>query len=351
MPTSTIKRKSQSGSGRYGTATLSDVAAQAGVSTVAASVVLNRSRTGTRVSAATRERILEVASLLQYKPNAIARSLRKQRTDIIAFYNAQDSVFDPRYPFYAAILAGVQAGCEEQCKDLLIHGRYGARSDDDIFLQLHNGQIDGLVLYARTVTPLIERLVESHLPVVTVAEAVPGVPYVGIDEITGSRLLARHLAERGYKKVLYRSTDEEVLPLTQQERMQAFRDEASTLGLTILHSRSEPWTHAPTEEEKSLLLSNDEQRPDVMACWGDISADGIAAFCLEQKMRVPQDLAIVGFDGLPSMRRPALRLTTVRAPWAEVARTAVELLVAQCQGKEVPQKTILPVELVVGDTT
>ncbi|HEX8237501.1 MAG TPA: LacI family DNA-binding transcriptional regulator [Abditibacteriaceae bacterium] len=347
-----IKNEMVSGrSARSGAATLADVAAQAGVSTVAASVVLNRSRTGTRVSAATRERILEAATRLQYRPNAVARSLQKKRTDMIAFYNAQNTVFDPRYPFFAAILAGMQAGCEQHHKDLLIHGRFHASSPDDIFLRLLDGQIDGLILYARTVTPLIEQLVESHLPVVTVAEEVPGVPYVGIDETSGGKFLARHLASKGYRRVLYRSTDEEMLPLTQQERMQAFCEEATALGLTVLHSRSNPSTNLPTAQEREMLLSQDGQRPDAIACWGDVSADGIVQFCLHKGLRIPQDIALAGFDNLPSTRRPALRLTTVRAPWVEVGRTAVGLLAAQCQGEEVPRKTVLPVELVVGDTT
>jgi DNA-binding LacI/PurR family transcriptional regulator len=345
---SSIGRRENTGSGRHGAATLAEVAAQAGVSTVAASVVLNGSRTGTRVSPTTRERILDIAASLQYRPNALARSLRQKRTNIIGFYNTQNTVFDPRYPFFGAILAGVQAGCEEHHKDLLIHPKFRSHSDDDIFLELLNGQIDGLVLYARTVTPLIERLVESHLPVVTVSEEVPGVPYVGIDEAGGSKLLARHLAEKGYRRILYRRTDE-VLPSTLQERAQSFSDEATALGLTLMHSRCND--EFPNAEETEMLLSGDGQRPEAVACWSDYSADGMTRFCLQQDLRIPQDLALVGFDGLPAMNRPALRLTTVRAPWAEVARTAVGLLAAQCEGKEVPQRTILPVELVVGDTT
>jgi DNA-binding LacI/PurR family transcriptional regulator len=332
-------------------ATLAEVAAQAGVSTVAASVVLNRSRTGTRVSAATRERILEAAKALKYRPNAVARSLRQQKTHVFAFHNAQNVVFDPRYPFYAAILAGIQAGCADQQKDLLIHANFQGRSDDDIFLALHNGQIDGLVLYVRTVTPLVERLVESHLPVVTVAEEVPGVPFVGIDEEHGSRLLARHLFNKGYRDVLYRSLDEEDTPATQQQRKQAFNEEARVLGLNVTHTSYNPRSSWPTPEEEALLLAGEGKRPQVVACWGDASADAVAAFCMERNLRVPEDIAIAGFDGLPSFRRPSLRLTTVLAPWSEVARTAVNLLAAQCDDQEVPKRTILPVELLVGDTT
>ena len=68
-------------------------------------------------------------------------------------------------------------------------------------------------------------------------------------------------------------------------------------------------------------------------------------------MRVPDDLAIVGFDGVPIDIKPKRSLTTVRAPWAEVAAQAVEYVQWLLEGKEVPQQTVLPVHFSVGDTT
>jgi DNA-binding LacI/PurR family transcriptional regulator len=112
-----------------------------------------------------------------------------------------------------------------------------------------------------------------------------------------------------------------------------------------------PVSSLPNPEEQKLLLADPAERPDVMVCWTDAYADGIAAFCLERGIRIPEDIALVGFDHLPSTRRPALRLTTIHAPWDEVARTAVQLLTAQCEGQSVPEKTVLPVELFVGHTT
>lgn len=334
--------------GRSSGVTLAEVAAQAGVSAVAASVVLNGSTSGARVSEATRERIIQAANELHYSANVVARSLRKRQTDIIAFYNAQNTVFDPRAPFYAAILAGIQQGCEEQKKDLLTHSRFEGHSDDAIFLRLLNGQIDGLVLYARTVTPLIERLVASRLPVVTIVHDVPNVPSVGIDDARGGQLLAQHLLARGYKKILYRRTANQ-LPSTLQARFESFCATAEAGGITLLHSRCD--NSEPSDLEREMLLAGPGQRPDAVACWNDYSADGIASFCVQHGLRVPQDIAIVGFDGLPPTSRPALDITTIRGPWADVARTAVAVLVAQSKGQEVPQRTTLPIELIEGSTT
>ena len=327
--------------------TLADVAAQAGVSAVAASVVLNNAQSKVRVSAQTRERILEAAQRLQYRPNAVARSLRRRRTNIIAFYSVQGVVLDPAFPFYGALLSGLLRGCDEHGKDFLVHGTFRGMSEDDVFLELLNGQIDGLVLYSRTITPLVEKLVQSRLPVVTVVNEVPGLPGVGVQNEEGARTLARHLAAKGYRRALYRSTVTQ-LPLTLQRRLDAFCFEAKRLSIEVMHSQSD--TQHPTREEEQILAST-QKRPDVVVAYSDWSADGIVEYCAKVGLRVPQDLAVAGFDDLPSNLRPARRLTTMTASWNEVTRRAVGLLVARCNGEDVPMTTELPVELLEGDTT
>jgi LacI family transcriptional regulator len=326
--------------------TLTDIAAQVGVSAVAVSVVLNNAQSKVRVSAATRERILQAAAELQYQPNNLARSLRLQRTNVIGFYGGYGRTLDARLPFYAALSAGLQMGCRDHDKDLLIQSRLGSGNDNDIYMSLLNGQIDGLVLYARHITPLIERLMESRLPIVSVVHRVPGVPCVGIDNEESGRMMARHLLKCGYHSVLYRNAMPE-LPQTVVERMRGFCQEAEAGGLAMTYSHcDEQW---PNDEEQRLLMSS--ERPEVVVAYSDHSADGIAAYCREQELNIPGDIGIAGFDDLPSTLRPAHRLTTVHSPWIEVASRAVGLLVDLHNGKEVPDYVELPVHLVEGDTT
>jgi DNA-binding LacI/PurR family transcriptional regulator len=82
----------------------------------------------------------------------------------------------------------------------------------------------------------------------------------------------------------------------------------------------------------------------------DLNAYMLLDACDAAGIRVPADLAIAGFDGVPLRIRPERKLTTIRAPWAEVAARAVTYLLDLLDGKELPHETILPVELVVGDT-
>jgi DNA-binding LacI/PurR family transcriptional regulator len=326
--------------------TLSDIAEHVGVSKVAASVVLNNSRSQVRVSAATRQRILDAAKELKYQPNALARSLMRQRTNIMGFHSEQGKMFNPLYPFFGSILKGLLQGCEFHEKNILIHGAFSNRSEDEVFLELLNGQIDGLVLYAREVTPLVERLIDSRLPVVTVADEVPGLPCVMVDDEQGGRLLASYLAGRGYKTVLYRVIETD-LPSSIKLRLNGFVSEAEKLGMQV--EVYQELGEYPGERDREIILSR-ENRPDVIATFSDYSADNLALFCRQNGVKIPEELAITGFDGIFSALHPATSLTTILAPWDEVARTAVAHLVAQCNGEEVPMHTRLPIQLVVGDT-
>src|SRR5579884_2493358 len=152
--------------------TLNDVARRAGVSKMAVSVVINGSRSGTQVSQETRERILQAAKELQYRPNAVARSLARKRTNIVGFYNGYKGV-DPRTLFMADVMSGLQYGCEAFRKDLLTHGSFRGTSVEDIYAELSNHMIDGLILYAPASDPLIPMLADSHLPVVAIVDPVP----------------------------------------------------------------------------------------------------------------------------------------------------------------------------------
>ena len=345
---STISKGQELASAPNGRAvTLADIAGEAGVSVVAVSVVLNKSQSKVRVSAATRARIFEAAERLQYRPNAVARSLRRRRTNIIAFYAVQNMVLDPSFPFYGALLSGLLRGCDEHQKDFLLHGTFRGMDENAVFLELLNGQIDGLVLYTRFETPLIEKLVNSHLPVVTVVNEMPGLPCVSIQNEEAGRLLARHIAGKGYRRALYRNTAS-AMPPTLERRLNAFCEEAGALGVETLHSRSDTQWPSPQEEQ---ILDSPNERPDVVVAYSDFAADGVVEYCDRKGLRVPQDLAVAGFDDMPSNLRPARRLTTVSTGWAEVTRQAVGLLVARCNGEDVPMRTELPVKFIEGDTT
>ncbi len=93
-----------------------------------------------------------------------------------------------------------------------------------------------------------------------------------------------------------------------------------------------------------------QNRPTAAVCWNDQTAYNLREDCHRRGLRVPEDLAIAGFDGLPPPHVPNQRLTTIRAPWIEVASTAISLLTRRIEGEAIPHETVLPVEFITGDT-
>ena len=330
--------------------TLQAVADFAGVNRVTAAVALGQSpQGGTRVSDATRQRVLDAALELGYAPNAWARALRGERTNIIGYYAGYEPL-DAHMPFVAAILEGLQRSCREHNEDLMLFGSFTRDSVDSIYATLAGGKIDGLVLLPTPHSPVMDRLFDSHLPVVAIANAHPAVPSVVVDDSTGARLIAVHLAQKGHQRILYRSHQD--YRSSTVRRLDSFMTAATALGLTVtVTHEADTAGHRLAAEEIAILRQPVALRPTAAVCWMDLNAHQLLTYCAENELQVPGDLAIVGFDGIPQPIQPRRALTTVRAPWADVAAKAVETLLALLNGVPVEPEYRFPIELVVGDTT
>lgn len=327
--------------------TLRDVAEQVNVSPFTVSVVLNGSKSNTRVSEATRERIVKAAQVLGYQPNSLARALKRRSTNILGLYFGYGHL-EPHDPFHAEVLTGLQRGCEACNKDLMIHYSFHRYSVDEVFAELVGGKIDGLVIIASPGDPLVERVRGSHLAVVAMTDAIDGIPSVIADDPAGSRAIAEHLHAKGHRTVFYRACPGQSDSASRRRR--AFEQRAMELGMRTIVGRTTDWKGTVGEEEAEILSQRIELGVTAAVCWGDPSAHALIKHCKSQGIRVPEDLAVVGFNGIEPPVEPAQVLTTVRASWSNVAQTAVHQLVNCLERREVPHLTILPVEFFVGDT-
>lgn len=329
-------------------ATLRDVAQMAGVSPFTVSTVLNGTRSSTRVSNATRERIQDAAKALGYRPNTLARSLKRQRTDIVGLYFGYGSL-EPHDPFHAEVLTGLQRGCEQQQKDLMIHYSFHHFSSDQVFEALAGGKIDGLILLTYAQDPLVVRMRDSGLLVVAITDALEGIPSVVADDEAGSHLIAEHLFSKGHRKVVYRMCPGE--SDSAHRRYQSFVARASQLGIEVVPLPSEDWRGELSPRERDFFLSLASSHVTAAVCWGDPCANALLKFCFDQRIDVPSQLAIVGFNGIQPNVEPKMRLSTVQANWSKVAETAVNLLAQRIDGHSVPLWTTIPVTFQSGDTT
>ena len=328
---------------------MADIAARVGVSKVTVSAVLSASAGNrTRVSEATRRRVLAAATELNYTPNGIAKMFRARRTDIIGLYLG-DRMLNTHDLFLAEIVSGLQLGCQEHGKDLLIHSTFQGRPLGHIHSELINRKIDGLLMFAAENDPLAVLLASSPVPVIAIADAVPVLPSVVADDRGGSILVANYLASKGHTRVLYRRGYG--LQASANRRYEAFCASADGLGMVVLDdkTRLQEFDFVLSASEKALLAGPNE-RPTAIVCANDLLASAALDYCREQGYAVPGDYAVVGFDGIPPQIRPAAYLTTIHVPWPQVAQTALDLVVKSLSGELIPQETVLPVDLVRGET-
>jgi len=327
-------------------ATMDDVALRAGVSKASASTVLHGSRGNTRVAQQTRERILAAARDLNYSPNGVAQALRRRKMNVVGLYLG-DWVLNTHDLFLAEIVGGLQVGCHEHRKDLLIHGTFRGQSIDDIYSELINGKIDGLVMFVQGNDKLVGRLAEASVPVVAVADAVPNLPSVVVDDRAGSRMMAEYLAGKGHRKVLYcRGT--QITQISIERRYQAFCETAAQFNMTVIEGRSHSWSEV-SDVAKERLQQSSADRPTAVVGCTDWAAYAVIEYCRSIGLKVPDDIAVVGFDGITPPIMP-LRLTTIRAPWMEVARVAVGMVAQGASSKSASEETVLPVEFFQGET-
>jgi DNA-binding LacI/PurR family transcriptional regulator len=325
--------------------TMDDVARRAGVSRVTASVALNGSRSNTHVSGTTRQRILEAARELGYTRNAQALALRQRRTHVLGYFTGYEE-FNAFDPFIAAVINGLRQSCQTHHQDLLLYSGFERGSVEETYAMLTNGKIDGLVMLPSPLNPITDKLINSYLPVVAIANGLPEIPSVVADDATGARLLAEYIASKGHRRIVYYA-DHHAHTSTRL-REQVFQEAAWYYGMdmTIVRQTLE---HDSVFEETYLALPR-EQRPTAAVVWVDSRAYTLIQQCHRHGIRVPDDLAITGWDGIVTRVRPVDVLTTIRVDWESIAAKAVDLLVALIHGEPVPEQTVFPVELIVGET-
>lgn len=255
----------------------------------------------------------------------------------------------PMDPFPDLVIAGLLSRLHHYQKKLLVIGEAIGSSADELFDYLFSPNIEGLIFIPPAESPLVNKLAQSGRPVIAIADRAPGIVSVVVDNQMGAFMLAEHLALRGHRKVLFRKdlySHESAV-----SRFTAFEKAAQYLGIEVIGTLPiDPFGNLSTEE-RSFLLDRSAGCPTAVVCWVDTYTYPVLKFCKANGLNVPKDVALAGFDGITFPIEPARRLTTIQAPWLRVAETAADLLMQLINEKDVPRETVLPVDLVMGDTT
>jgi DNA-binding LacI/PurR family transcriptional regulator len=320
--------------------TIQDVALEAGVSTSTISNFLNQKG---RMSEATKVRIQEAIDTLHFTPSALMRALRQRRTGILGVYMFGLSTLDHNVGGSLAppLLAGISQAADAAAHHLLLYTGWEQSSVGHDIQQFLDGHIDGLIWVAPELeTSLLDQLAAAGLPVIAVlTRHVPvDVGYINLDNIGAVRDLVLHLHGLGHRRIAYAG------PLDQSNYID--RSEGYRQGLHLADLPFQPLLEAtgPGAAWPFLLY------PPLLDRWLAlpepptaiiVQDDGAAAHMIEllqaRGLRVPEDMAVTGFDDIPDASRSDPPLTTIQQPFHEMGQLAVERLLALAAGSPVEE--------------
>ncbi len=321
--------------------TLRDVARQAGVSPMTVSRVVNDSGP---VSPALRSRVEQALAETGYVPNIVARNLRARRTDTIALL-----IPDMTNPFFTLLAQGVETAAREAGISLLL-ANSDEREDEERRLvpMLLQRQVDGLLIIpAGGCAEIARRCREQGVPLVVVDRRpeVSDVDVVRADSEAGALELGRLLLGLGHRRMAVLTGPSSVPTAT--DRVSGFGQAFDEADLPTPDVTYGAYT-IDSGHEMALAVMRREPRPTAIFAANNFIAIGVLHALGELGLRVPQDVAVVGFDDLPQAMVTFPFLTVAAQPAVEMGRRAVALLIARLADPDGErQEIVLPTELVV----
>jgi LacI family repressor for deo operon, udp, cdd, tsx, nupC, and nupG len=315
---------------RRGAVHIAEVAALAGVSTATVSRALAMPG---RVSAATRERVLEVVRRTGYTPNIAGRNLRAARSKMVL-------VVVPSLitPFFADLLLGVDRALSAHGYGLLVGNLHDGEGKEERLLDLLlAGQADGaLLLNGHVLRGATRSLADTAIPAVAVSVPAAGVPAVLVQDREGGAAAARHLLELGHRRFGYIAGPPG--NYSQDERWAGYSDTLAAAGVDAAAVARYPGDfHVRTGVDAARrFLAEPVQRPTGIFAASDMMAIGFMRTVHAAGLRVPRDVSVVGFDGIEFADYCEPPLTTVRQPREAMGREAAELLVRLIRGEAIP---------------
>jgi len=325
--------------------TIHDVAARAGVSKSLVSLAL---RGSPKVSEASRDSIIKAAAELGYRPNATARSLADRRSRTIGINMAElDN------PIFPQMLTGAHSVIREHgYNTMLVSGERDPEIEHVELAKLLEFQVEGLILISHRLPAATVRTLAAEVPtvVLTLREITgPGIDSVTSDDEVGARMAMSHLFELGHTRIAHVSGGT-LEPAVVRERV--YREEMQNAGLRelIRVSAGDLTNEGGLQAARALLEEGDP--PTAIFASNDISAIGVLAACQENGLRIPDDISIIGYDGIAIGALRTLSLSTIAQPLTDMGALAAERLFDRMDGKKVKGRSIvLEPELLARTTT
>lgn len=342
-----------------GPVTSYDVASHAGVSQATVSMVLNGTSGRIRVSDATRQRVLDAAQELGYVPNHAARSLSSRRSNTLTVIT-----YGLDNPYYVGVVRGAQVTARAHGYAVNVVSVEGADEESTVLRHLAGGSSDGIIDaggYNPDTIPALLGLAARGIPVVATAwhrSPDPSIPTIRVNFERGGWLATRHLVELGHRRIAHvtdASGDDQYTRADSPvgARVKGYRRALNQSGIDPAPELLLPGRNSPAggaEATLALLELPERRRPTAIFFFNDYMATGGLHALWKAGVRVPEDVAVVGFDGTPAGLLTTPELTTVEVHHADLGARAVDYVLRMLDGRDVPSTRPMPLRLVVRDS-
>ena len=324
-------------------ATIVDVARLAGVTPTTVSRVINNRG---YISEKTKKRVHEVMDELGYQPNEIARSLTKQKSNTIGVIVPHIS-----HPYFAKLISNLEnEAAKKDYKIILCNSKEKAEKEKQYLDMCKSNRVAGIIICSGNVES--NKINTGGIPVVLLEKNFEeGKLGIQCDNYQGGKLATEHLIECGCKKILHLSgvIDEE-MPADNREK--AFIDVCSKNEIEYFIKKYDIDTYNQMNYYDYIKAAlNEIEGVDGVFASSDLIAAQVIQVCNEIKIRIPEDIKLVGFDDVDISQLTTPRITTVHQPIKEMARLSIELIDAKYNNIEVNEKTILPIKLIIREST
>lgn len=335
----------------YMAVTIYDVARKAGVGIGTVSRVINKSP---QITEQTKAKVLQAIQELNYQPHIVAQSLARRKTQTIGCIIP---FFTTGY-FYIELLRGIQKKLTACKYDLILYS-VDTTNKKETFLQrsLKERRVDGILLVSLDIPDeYAQKFVQSNLPVVLLDSYHPTLDSITVDNLEGAYVATRHLISLGYQKIAM--IDAQLKSFPARLRLEGYKNALAEYGYTFeecyfvacdFAHEADGFNKEAGYTAMQRLLDLEDEKPRAVFVSSDIQAVGAIDAIKEQGLRIPEDIAVVGFDDIELSRY--IGLTTMRQPILEMGELAVERLMQKIAGEPAMQfNYCFHTELVVRET-
>ncbi|TDO84362.1 LacI family transcriptional regulator [Halanaerobium saccharolyticum] len=333
-------------------ATLKDIAKKAGVSITTVSRVINNKDSVIPIKDDTKNKVLEIAAELNYRPNINARSLSTKKS-----YNL-GLILDYLDPYFSDIVNSIEKSSREKNYNLILSMLNNKSFEEIINNLLYQSSIEGILIGGTKKlikkNRIFNKLKKLNVPIVLIAHYFNDIPSINIDDFRGGYLAAEHLIELGHQKIAIITGPDYENRKDSQQRLMGYKKAITENSIELREDyilEGNYSYHSGYQNMKKLL--GNRELPTAVFAAEDQMALGALKAAYELGVRIPEDISLIGFDNIIQSRYSTPSLTTISQPRREMGRAAINLLVSLIENEkdEFKEQQIFTPKLISREST